>query len=79
MLELAYAGGRDGMEVTNRVLGDLEHILSDNGVAYVLLCASNRPLEVAKRLEERGWRAECVGDSGKKGGCERLSVWRIWR
>jgi release factor glutamine methyltransferase len=101
LLELAYAGGIDGMEVTERVLGavrgdgDGVGVLSERGVAYVLLCARNRPADVLGRIrawglgEESGgdgreegksrWRTEIVGESGGKGGWERLCVVRIWR
>jgi release factor glutamine methyltransferase len=81
MLELSYAGGRDGMEVTDRLLGELPEILSSRGVAYVLLCAQNRPEEVKERIRRwgGGWRAETVGRSGKVGGWEKLCVLRIWR
>ncbi|KAK5001937.1 hypothetical protein LTR28_012045 [Elasticomyces elasticus] len=82
LLSLSYAGGTDGMEVTNRLLSQLPSILSsDRGVAYVLLCAQNRPEEVKSWIREweGGWRAETVGSSGKKAGWEKLSIIRIWK
>jgi release factor glutamine methyltransferase len=80
LLALSYAGGRDGMETTNRLLGDLERVLSGRGVAYVLLCKRNAPEEVKARIIGRGeWRAETVGRSGVRAGWERLEVLRIWR
>lgn len=81
LLELAYAGGRDGMETTERLLGTLPDTLSPRGVAYVLLCAGNRPEEVKQRIRgwEGGWRAETVGTSGRQAGWERLQIVRIWR
>jgi release factor glutamine methyltransferase len=79
LLALTYAGGKDGMEVTWRVLEGLEDTLSERGVAYVLLCRQNQPEEVCAWLEGRGWRTEKVGSSGKKGGIEALGVWRVWR
>jgi release factor glutamine methyltransferase len=82
LLELAYAGGKDGMETTERLLDALPETLSKRGVAYVLLCAGNRPEEVKERI--RGWaggewRAETVGTSGRQAGWERLSIVRVWR
>lgn len=82
LLELAYAGGKDGMETTERLLDALPETLSERGVAYVLLCAGNRPEEVKERI--RGWaggewRAETVGTSGRQAGWERLSIVRVWR
>lgn len=83
MLELAWAGGQEGMEVTRRVLGDLDGLLSQRGVAYVLLCKGNRPERVVEGLREQGggggWEAEVVGSSGKQAGWEKLVVLRIWR
>ena len=79
LLALSYAGGRDGMEVTERVLAALPAVLSARGVAYVLLCAQNRPDEVKARLRAAGWRAETVGSSGRQAGWEKLQIVRIWR
>ncbi|KAF2122533.1 N(5)-glutamine methyltransferas-like protein MTQ2 [Lophiotrema nucula] len=82
LLELSYAGGKDGMEVTNRMLEQIPSTLdSERGVAYVLLCAQNKPEAVKQRIREWGsdWRAETVGSSGKKAGWEKLQIVRIWR
>lgn len=87
LLALTYAGGPNGMVTTNRLLDLLERVLSeDRGVAYVLLCAQNKPEAVAERLRLGGygegkvkWKVEKVGTSGKKAGWEVLGIWRIWR
>ena len=79
LLELAWAGGKDGMEVTDRLLADLGRLLSERGVAYVLLCAQNLPEEVKRQLREEGWKAEIVGRSGKVAGWEKLVIVRIWK
>lgn len=79
LLALSYAGGRDGMETTERVLAALPGTLARRGVAYVLLCAGNRPEEVKARMRGEGWMAETVGTSGKTAGWEKLQVVRIWR
>jgi release factor glutamine methyltransferase len=82
LLELSYAGGEDGMVVTDRMLEQIPGILSsDRGVAYVLLCAQNKPEVVKQRIREwgSGWMAETVGSSGKKAGWEKLVIVRIWR
>lgn len=71
-LDLALLGGEDGMEVTWIVLDNLDHILSSNGVAYILFCARNKPDEVRKVMEDRGWHVECVVH--RKAGWEVLSV-----
>ncbi|KAI1814088.1 methyltransferase domain-containing protein [Poronia punctata] len=82
LLALSYAGGKDGMETTDRLLDSLPRVLSDRGCAYVLLCAQNKPEEVKERVRGLGggpWKAETVGSSGKKAGWERLQIVRIWR
>ncbi|KAL4909210.1 hypothetical protein BDW74DRAFT_174417 [Aspergillus multicolor] len=81
-LSLTYAGGRDGMETTDRLLESIPEVLDpDRGVAYVLLCAQNRPAEVKDRIRGwgGGWRAENVGNSGVQAGWEKLVIVRIWR
>lgn len=70
------------METTDRLLSQLSEILSpDRGVAYILLCAQNKPEEVKSRIKGwgTGWAVETVGTSGKKGGWEKLQIIRIWR
>jgi release factor glutamine methyltransferase len=89
LLELSYAGGLDGMEVTNRLLSQIPGMLSPRGVAYVLFCRGNRPEEVKRGIaaweggrregREWKWRAETVGSSGKTAGWEKLEIVRIWR
>jgi release factor glutamine methyltransferase len=81
-LSLTYAGGRDGMETTDRFLESIPEVLDPTrGVAYVLLCAQNRPQEVKERIQAwgGGWRAETVGNSGVQAGWEKLVIVRIWK
>ncbi|KAL2877746.1 S-adenosylmethionine-dependent methyltransferase [Colletotrichum sp. CLE4] len=81
LLSLSYAGGRDGMETTDRLIEALPGVLSARGCAYILLCAQNKPDEVKGRIEAfgAGWRAVTVGESGKKAGWEKLQIIRVWR
>ncbi|KAI9722622.1 MAG: hypothetical protein M1812_001553 [Candelaria pacifica] len=82
LLSLSYAGGVDGMETTNRLLTQLPNVLHKyRGVAYLLLCAQNKPEDVKARVRGwgSGWAVETVSSSGKKGGWEKLQVIRIWR
>ncbi|CAI7661540.1 unnamed protein product [Penicillium manginii] len=79
-LSLTYAGGADGMETTNRLLDSIPGILSDRGVAYVLLCKQNQPEVVKEQIRGwGGWDAETVGSSGMQAGWEKLVIVRIWR
>lgn len=83
LLELTYAGGKDGMETTDRLIESLPEVLSERGVAYILLCAQNKPEEVKERMRALGgegeWKAETVGTSGKQAGWEKLQIVRVWR
>ncbi|KAF1956739.1 hypothetical protein CC80DRAFT_64629 [Byssothecium circinans] len=82
LLELSYAGGVDGMVVTNRMLEQIPEILDpERGVAYVLLCAQNKPDEVKRKITNwgLGWKVETVGSSGKQAGWEKLQILRIWK
>lgn len=86
LLALSYAGGRDGMEVTNRMLAQLPETLSPRGVAYVLFCRGNRPEEVKASI--RAWEGgtdnnngllqgegEQEGEEQGCGGCRRKEKW----
>ena len=81
LLALSYAGGRDGMETTDRLIEALPRILSSRGCAYILLCAQNKPDDVKQHIQGFGpeWRALTVGFSGKQAGWEKLQIVRIWR
>lgn len=84
LLALSYAGGKDGMEITDRLIDALPSVLSARGCAYLLLCAQNKPEEVKERIRRFGaeagaWKAETVGSSGKQAGWEKLQIVRIWR
>ncbi|KAK4174041.1 methyltransferase domain-containing protein [Triangularia setosa] len=88
LLELSYAGGKDGMETTDRVIDSLPEVLSERGMAYLLLCAGNKPEEVKQRIRKMGnaggegrreWKAETVGTSGRQAGWEKLQIVRIWK
>ncbi|KAK4166787.1 methyltransferase domain-containing protein [Cladorrhinum sp. PSN259] len=84
LLALSYAGGQDGMETTDKVIDSLPEVLSERGVAYILLCAGNKPEDVKSRIRNKlgspgVWCAETVGTSGKQAGWEKLQIVRIWR
>ncbi|CAL9730532.1 eRF1 methyltransferase catalytic subunit Mtq2p [Monosporozyma unispora] len=77
-LDLALLGGKDGMVITQKVIDQLDYILSPKGVAYILFCARNKPEElVAKVMETQPWNVELV--EHRKAGWEVLSVYRFSR
>ncbi|EED23478.1 conserved hypothetical protein [Talaromyces stipitatus ATCC 10500] len=82
LLSLSYAGGLDGMETTNRFIEAIPSILNpERGVAYLLLCAQNKPEDVRARIIRgwHGWTADMVGRSGMQAGWEKLVILRIYR
>ncbi|KAI9757413.1 MAG: S-adenosylmethionine-dependent methyltransferase [Lichina confinis] len=82
LLSLSYAGGSDGMVVTSRLLDQLPDLLSRPlGVAYILLCAQNKPDRVKQRVRGWGgdWMVDTVRTSGTRAGWERLQIIKIWR
>ena len=82
MLALATDGGINGMEVTNALLAQLPQVLhKSRGVAYVLLCAQNKPEMVKQGIRHWGqeWSAETIHTSGMQGGWEKLQIVRIAR
>lgn len=82
LISLSYDGGHDGMETTDRLIEDMPRVLSKRGVAYILLCAQNKPKEVKTRLvqlPDGPWLVNTVGSSGKKAGWEKLQIVRIVR
>lgn len=76
-LDLALLGGDKGMEITWKVLHNLDIILSDQGAAYILFCARNFPDEVTSIMKERGWSVEVI--IHRKAGWEVLSVLKFCR
>ncbi|XP_049536562.1 methyltransferase N6AMT1 [Anopheles darlingi] len=71
----SWAGGADGRVVTDRLLGDLERILAPDGVLYLLLLKENRPAEVIRWMEQRGFRGTIIKERRIRG--EHLFVLRI--
>ncbi|OAP58438.1 hypothetical protein AYL99_07528 [Fonsecaea erecta] len=68
LLALSYAGGRDGMDVTRRLLRQVPAVLSPRGVAYVLFCRGNRPDEVKRWIRSWGSGSESESESEANDG-----------
>lgn len=75
LLDLALDGGESGMEITNILLEELQTVLSYNGVAYIIFCASNHPEKVKAKMENRGFTMEQV--IFRRAGWELLYVFKI--
>ncbi|CCF56864.1 hypothetical protein KAFR_0B05680 [Kazachstania africana CBS 2517] len=77
-LDLALLGGKDGMDVTQIVLDNLNQTLSTKGIAYILFCARNKPEEVVKLMKKKyNWDSKLIVH--RKAGWEVLSVYRFYK
>ncbi|WAQ92028.1 hypothetical protein PtA15_15A423 [Puccinia triticina] len=73
-ISASWAGGSDGMKLTNRLLDNLDRILHpQRGVFYLVAVKENKPDEIIKRMENSGFAAV------RRAGREHLHVLRISR
>ncbi|CAL8307981.1 unnamed protein product [Merluccius merluccius] len=76
-IEAAWAGGRRGREVIDRFLPMVTHLLSDQGLFYLVTIAENCPEEIIRLLGEAGLTGgPCLARRARN---ERLSVLRFHR
>ncbi|EKM60785.1 uncharacterized protein PHACADRAFT_155889 [Phanerochaete carnosa HHB-10118-sp] len=74
----AWAGGRDGMQVTDALLDDLDNLLSPTGLFYLVAVKQNDVPGIRSRMEqESGFRSEVVLQ--RRAGREHLFVVRFTR
>ncbi|XP_055599101.1 methyltransferase N6AMT1 [Uranotaenia lowii] len=73
----SWAGGKDGMLITKRLLDDLGRILSARGIFYLLLIKENDPDSVICHLEDRGF--DCCKAMERRIRGEHLFVIKIQR
>lgn len=59
-LNRSWAGGKDGREITDLVLGDLNRMLAKNGVCYMVILKENNPLEIETRMSARGYNCSKI-------------------
>ncbi|KAL6931406.1 related to eRF1 methyltransferase catalytic subunit MTQ2 [Hanseniaspora guilliermondii] len=75
-LSVALEGGKNGMEITNLLIEQLSMKLSTEGCAYILFCASNKPLEYKESISDM-YNMELI--EKRKCGWEVLSIYKITR
>ncbi|XP_058815250.1 uncharacterized protein LOC131678857 [Topomyia yanbarensis] len=73
----SWAGGLDGMVVTNKILNELDRLLSPVGVFYLLLLRENKPTEIIRRLESEHFKVNIVKERKIRG--EHLFVLKVAR
>lgn len=54
-LNRAWAGGKNGREITDVVLNDLDRLLARDGVCYMVILRENKPSEIKERMSARGY------------------------
>ena len=76
-LQAAWAGGKDGREVMDRLFPFIDQLLSPNGVFYLVCIKQNRIDEIQELLEKYGFEMKIVID--RKAGIEHLFILRFNR
>ncbi|KAI9015992.1 putative methylase [Hyaloraphidium curvatum] len=72
----SWAGGTEGMEVTNRLLPHVQALLSPGGVFYLIAVAENKPDRILETMRrDHGLPGKVVIE--RSAGRERLSVLRF--
>lgn len=77
MLIKSWAGGADGCEIMNKILYNLNDILSSKGVFYLLVIKENNPEIIKKNLRKMGYEAKQIIDRKIRG--EHLIVLKIYK
>lgn len=77
-LAVSWAGGRQGMKLTDQLLNRLDRILHpQRGVLYLVAVKENKPEEIIERMQRIGFVATVV--LKRRAGREHLHVLRISR
>ncbi|BGP00499.1 Methylase [Rhodotorula toruloides ATCC 204091] len=76
-IEKSWAGGAGGMRVTNRLLEQVDTLLSDRGLFYLVAVPENKPLAIIADMQARGLEGEVV--LKRRAGREHLHVLRFSR
>lgn len=74
----SWAGGMDGMEITNRFLDDVESLMSENGLFYLIVLEENNISEICRRMV-RNFNLQSQVIIERRAGREFLKVLRFSR
>ncbi|GAA5843397.1 hypothetical protein JCM9279_002090 [Rhodotorula babjevae] len=77
VIERAWAGGIGGMRVTNRLLEQVETLLSSRGVFYLVAVPENKPLQILEDMKQRDLHGEIT--LKRRAGREHLHILRFSR
>lgn len=73
----AWAGGKNGREIIDTVLENLDKILAKNGVCYMVILKENKPLEIKERMVARGYSVVVIMERKVPG--EHLFVYKFYK
>ncbi|KAH3760571.1 hemK methyltransferase family member 2 [Pelomyxa schiedti] len=73
----AWAGGKDGREVLDRLLPVVNELLSSTGFFYVVVLQENNPRQLMLLMHKKGFAVKVVGK--KRSGEEQLYILRFYR
>ncbi|KAJ3673813.1 hypothetical protein LUZ60_005805 [Juncus effusus] len=73
----SWAGGINGRKVINRILNEIDDLLSCNGSVYMVVLSENDPFEISRVMRERGFESRIVLQRSTEE--ERLCVIKFWR
>ncbi|KAJ8870496.1 hypothetical protein PR048_029519 [Dryococelus australis] len=77
MLSRAWAGGAHGRQVMDCLFPDVPHLLSEQGVFYLLVIMENKPLEIQEQMASLGFEMTILKDRKIRG--EHLLVLKFTR
>ncbi|ETW04418.1 hypothetical protein, variant 2 [Aphanomyces invadans] len=76
-IEAAWAGGKHGREVIDRVLPLVHDVLTPRGVFYMVVVAENKPNDIARIMLSQGFHMETI--RSRKAFNESLSIVKFTR
>lgn len=74
----SWAGGEDGMAITNLLLDRVEELLSQRGYFYLVALKQNNIAEIQQRME-RNYHLACSAVLQRRAGREHLFILRFCR
>ncbi|XP_078431675.1 S-adenosyl-L-methionine-dependent methyltransferases superfamily protein [Wolffia australiana] len=76
-LAASWAGGENGRRVIDRMLPDIDLLLSKKGWLYMVTLSENNPLEICEFMREKGYGSKILLQRSTQE--ERLQVIKFWR
>lgn len=73
----SWAGGTDGRIIMDRVFNAMDNILSDNGIAYILVIEENKPNEIIANMITKGFNGSIIAERRIRG--EHLYILKFQR